>query len=402
MQKLVHVTAKWILLSLSLVFVLFSVPGCTLPDLFGHNYHGKNMPLHLVITSANQTPVKGFSAKDLTYDFNNGAPTFAPGYIISGPPDYLKVVLRKVSVNTDHGISTVWEGWQEITLDGTGEIVLDNLTGLPLDHITQVNLTLEKWGKIKGTLSGNFSDVTDGVTVNTKEAYKYDAGDHTGGASAENGLYTAFQGGEAEEMEISLSGDSALTIQTPLDFTPNELETPTLTFLFDLSRVLRFYDGGNTNEHGGVNPSDPGDHAYFFCHSVFSNSVATFFGDVGQIQGYETLYACHRDGNLEGVTGWMTLIFNPDGEFISGILIGDDDNALTIAKGQIQEYVEGDYFTYGIDDHTSTFNVYGFGQSASIGDSTVPLTWEGYTPTVNFDDPENEAIFILRLKTPNY
>lgn len=31
----------------------------------------------------------------------------------------------------------------------------------------------------------------------------------------------------------------------------------------------------------------------------------------------------------------MTLVYNPDGDIQSGILIGDDDNALTVAKGNI-------------------------------------------------------------------
>jgi hypothetical protein len=173
---------------------------------------------------------------------------------------------------------------------------------------------------------------------------------------------------------------------------------PALTILFDLSRALRFYDGWNRQNQGGVNPPDPANKAYFFCHSVFWCSVAAFFGDVGEIQGYQTLYSHISGTNNTGIPGWMTIICNPAGDILSGILIGDDDNALTVAKGMIDTVKAGTTYTF----HYTISNVVitEFNKLTVLGDS-VFVRWNQRPPADPRRNPPlfGKARFNLRFKT---
>jgi hypothetical protein len=196
-------------------------------------------------------------------------------------------------------------------------------------------------------------------------------------------------------MSISLTGDAGgqSWIFTDANYTYDSTAgAPSLSILFDLSRMLRFYNGCNLQHEGGVNPPDPADKAYFFCHSVFGLSVAAFFGPAGQIQGYETVY----NANNEGVPGWMTIVCNPDGDILSGLLIGNDDNALTIAKGNLTS-VSG---TNPYDFHYSISNVdvTGFEKLTDLGDST-DVSWHQLPDSSGTPERTGDARFFLRFQT---
>ena len=163
-----------------------------------------------------------------------------------------------------------------------------------------------------------------------------------------------------------------------MDYTPTLADSatpPVLTILFDLSRMLRFYDGGNTIAHGGVAPLDPGNYSYFFCHSAFPFSVASFLGPIGSIQGYATVfnYIDSIHGNeLRGVKGWMTAIYSPDKHILSAMLNGDDDNDFTIAKGSIT--TSSGTGPYSFHYNISEVDVSNFTPVSTLGDSTT-ITW---------------------------
>lgn len=391
--------AKLVCLCMACLAMVLILAGCGL-KLTDPDQHVK---AQLIITSVNENAGAGANLanfRPLSTDFTV-QPNEVAGFINSAAPEYLKVTLKAIRLIGDFGSTTIWSGTRELYLDGSTEVDVSDLElqDIPTGVVSKVELTFASTGRIKGEVTGYF--VTENMpatkTFYTKANYPYDAVSHTGGASSA----TVFESGPSEEMDIALGGDGQdLNVGTPLNYEIKADETPVLTILFDLNRMLRFYNGLNLEHQGGVNPSDPADKAYFFSHSIFGNSVATFFGVAGKIQGYETVYAAYNldtpigNGLPCAIRGWMTLVYDANGNFLTGSLIGNDDNALTVAKGQIVDYqpgASGYDFTYDLDDHASIFHVYGFSKVETVGDSTPVATW---------DAPNNhgEAIFTLRLQ----
>ncbi|HEX3043326.1 MAG TPA: hypothetical protein VHY08_01115 [Bacillota bacterium] len=335
------------------------------------------------------------------------------GHIDSGPPEYLKVTLKKIELDGDFNRTTIWDGGangQEITISGSGEVDLTGiapLLNLPTGTATAVRLTISSFGKIKGQLLGaRFSALDDGGNANGKDYYtnsdyyydnhttpdvfyQWDAGSST---FVEGGVpYTAFNtgAGTAGETTVILSGGenspdgTEATIVTDIEDSPVNANS-TLTILVDISRMLRFYDGYGLD--------DSSHNAAFFSDSVFKNSIACFIGSVGEIRGYQTDYAaiCPPDSHTEYVTGWMTLIFNPSGDFLSGIMMADDDNALCVAKGTVKtlDTATGS-LTYELGNETFTI-ASGFQKGTDIDNSC----------TVNFSSDINSrtgsATFTLK------
>lgn len=369
-------------------------------------YHGPVVSGTLVVAATKQGAssysVSSFAKNSLSVQSMTNSPNVAAGFIASGPADYLKVTLTSITMYTDQGDqSTVWSGSKELSLTGNGQIVLNDisLSNVPATRITKVSMKFDPEARIKGSITAPFrnADFSSAVHIySTKAAYPYYATTHMGGAVTAS----TFEGGSAEETEVALSGGE-VNIETPTEYTVSQGATPNLTILFDLSRVLRFYNGKNVGHGGGVDSTDPVDKAYFFCHSVFRYSVAAFFGNIGSVQGYQTLYAAYQNGypvatgnSCEGVTGWMTLIFDSNSRLLSGMLIGDDDNALTVAKGGISQFVTGNSslydMTYTLDFNRTIFTVSGF----NLGDNGTTVA------TFTAPSHHGEAIFTKMLQVP--
>jgi hypothetical protein len=344
-------------------------------------------------------------------------PTFNPGFINSGSPDYLTVTLRQIRlydydsiVDKEHNnylSFVVWQGNKTLKLTGTGtvdvgDIVLDSF---PAWKVTAIELAFSDTAVIKGTLIGTFNADTSGTkflsevdTFYTKYQYSYNASNGSGGADSSVGRSTAFKTAPAESTTVSLQGSTngMAYATTPTNFKLDTaaLVAPSLTLVFDLSRMLRFYNGCNLQHTGGVNPNDPANKAYFFCHSVFYGSVAAFFGTPGQIQGYESVYNC-TEGNC-GVKAWMTIICNQAGNIISGILLGNDDNDFTIAKGNITT-VSGSN-PYDFHYSGSNVDITGFQKATVLGDSTI-VAWHQLATEGGNPERTGQAKFTLRFKT---
>jgi hypothetical protein len=337
-------------------------------------------------------PSEGIAPEELA-----SAPTFtnftmfSPGYINSGEPDYLKITMTKIRIEGDWGdTDTLWEGEKELVLDGTPVDISDIAQDFNTIHTgtaTKISLTFKSTAKVKGTLTANFN--LGSLTVHTKGAYAYDAVNHTGGANS----YTAFTSGSAEEMDLPLSGDGdTITIEADCNTPITEDGANNLTILFDTSRVLRFYDGGNPGG-SGVNPPDPGNKAYFFGHSLLSTFIAPFFGTPGRIEGYKAFYSATAGG---GVYAWMTLVYDGDGNFLKGMLMGDDDNALTIAKGRVLTFEDGaSAGTYDFTYDTANGSVTGFSRVSTL-DCYTPLT-TFVTNAGTAEQKSGEAYFQLQF-----
>lgn len=307
-----------------------------------------------------------------------GSPSFASGWINSGTPDYIKITLTGISVTFSGGnTKQLWTGEKQLTIDGNAVDISDingQLQDVGTGTVTSVSTTFKAAGKIKGCISGLFN-LTTGVSAGTqsifctKAAYPYNAVTHTGGTAS----YTSFSASSVtagEETDVSFSSEESLTVETTANYEIQSGVKPTLTILFDINRLLRFYDGLNPSlSHGGVNPTDPSNAAYFFAHSLLGKFVAGFFGTPGRIEGYKTFYSASTNGgaSYEGVEGWLTVVYDSNGTFLSGIMMGNDDNALTCAKGIITTYTSTATNTATFRYDISNVEVTGFTRQTTIG-----------------------------------
>jgi hypothetical protein len=337
-------------------------------------------------------------------------PTVNPGFINSGAPDSLRVRLKRIILKGDTALhlgTSIWEGDKQFTLTGKGTIDVGDmvLDSFPLWQVQSVELWFNDTATIWGSFTGIFNTDTTGTkfqsetkTYYTKSAYSYDAFARTGGADSTVGRSVVFETAPAESSFIRLAGNSngIAMVSTTDTFTFDTTEAqPAMTILFDLNRMLRFYDGCRLTE--GASQGDPFNKAYFFCHSVFLNSIASFFGKPGQIQGYQSLY--NVTGRNEGVPGWMTLIWKASGELLTGILIGDDDNALVVAKGRITSMAKTDAdTTYSFHYDCSNVDMVAFKKCVNLGDSTIGW-WNQTVPMGNNQPFTGGAKFTLRFKT---
>lgn len=336
-------------------------------------------------TAKSLVPARARTLVGTKAGFTNAPSLAGSHYILSGPPDYLKATLTKITFDGSFELGNTrvdaWTGSQALFLDGVTPIDTSGISlTVPIGTVTAVELSFNPTGAIKGSLTGEMRNAdpanptTSGVTVSTKAAYAYNGITYTGGATS----YSLFAGA-SEETAVTLNlaaGSGDVSIVTPASFVTAKGDNPSLTILVDLSRMLRFYDGQNTTANGGVNPSDPNNLAYFFSHTVFSHSVAAFFGVPGRIQGYEALYAAYQgsvqdySGTASGVKGWMTLIFAADSSLISGILSENDDNDLTVGKGWIgpSTAAGGAFAALSYSLPPESYNLLGFTPGAAISD----------------------------------
>jgi hypothetical protein len=385
------------------------------------------------------TSVRGGAVpRDLVEPPTFSRPTnFGPGWINSGPPEHATLTLTRIAlVRQDSSTSVLWEGEAALRLDGTPvDVSAINAAAQPVapGPITAVHTTVKTVAQMKGVFTGTFNTATNAFVPATKTYYtKADAAYNVATSQGGAADATHFETGPAEEVDVWLGGNpTELDIETPSS-TVIQAGAPTrLTLLFDTSRLLRFYNG--LSPQSGPNPADPADRAYFFAHSLGGTFAAAFFGDPGRIEGYRTVYSCAReDGNGEGVTGWMTIIFDASGGFLSGLLMGDDDNALTVAKGRISSFTGtpiGDAGVAGDDAGVADDDAGAGGGDAGVGSSDassaavgppytfvydiatatvsgfVPATAAShYTPLATFSAQSGtrtgEAYFQLQLKTP--
>jgi hypothetical protein len=367
-------------------------------------------------TSTNDTPLPGDPNVTLVVTsitegstgarpFETGGPPsftspteFRAGYINAGPPEYLKLTITRIEVDGDTTHDVLWEGEKELLVDGTNVDVSDMSADFNRIHpgtATSVKTTFRSSARIKGSLTADFNTnpsgfTTESLTVYTKAAYPYDAVAHTGGADS----YADFTTGPSEEADFWIGGGTTeFTIETPCNAAIGDSSMSQITILIDLNRLLRFYNGVSTTS--GPNPPDPADKAYFFGHSLLGTFIAPFFGAPGSIEGYKTVYSAEHPGTNEGVYGWMTLVYGPSGDLMTGMLMGDDDNALTIAKGRVTSFAEaggGLYnFTYDIAEGTVT----GFERVGTIEDYSSVAT---FVSADTASQHSGEAYFQLLLK----
>jgi len=337
-----------------------------------------------------------------------------PGAIISGPPNYIIMNLTQIALTGTFSTGTTnaiaWSGNLALKVDGVNPVDTSGITlSVPTGTVTSIALTFANPGIINGQVTGtvNLNGVSTAITAYTNSAYPYlsatpaspsgAAVPATGGASS----YTSFTSPTiTAPQDVKINFGTTIVTQCSPVVTIAAGQVPSLTLLFDLSRMLRFYDGLPGNQGGGSLPNN----AYFLADSLFIGftlngvtqnvgPIAAFFGTPGSIQGYSAVYSPTTSGGATN-TGWMTLVFDSGtpSNILYGLLIPDDDNGLVNGKGTLgfNAPVGGVYsFSYYLG--SSTFTLTGFQQQ------TVP---GAVSPTVSYNaQPYNSgyAYYTLQL-----
>jgi hypothetical protein len=216
---------------------------------------------------------------------------------------------------------------------------------------TSLAVTFKRKARAQGCVTGNFgapgSTVTGVHTYCTRAAGAFMAG--MGGAPRGD-----FEGGAAQESDFDLArpggeppGGDELTVEFPIQggLTLAPGGAAPLTLVIDTSRLLRFYNQATDNP---INPGAPTSVSYFFT-TVFQDSIYLFGGRAGTIFGYQLTtnacfnvedasvppdYQCTMGGQV--VAAWLTLVTGPSGAPLTASLMPDDDNTLTVLKGNNQ------------------------------------------------------------------
>ena len=360
-------------------------------------------------TGTVQTMSPAFLADPVPTGFST-TPHWQPHFISANAPEYLKITILSISlIYEGDKHKNIWSGEEELFVDGAVvdmTAINESLEMIEPGTITGVEVRFKPVAKVLGSVSDNFildlSDLSVGTptTYYTKPGYFYDAASHTGGAATD----AVFASGPAEEAMISLTADgdgtsSSVTFQVHKVLTDGD--SVRVTLLFDLNMVLRFYNGRNTvTDQGQPNPPDPNDKAFFFAHSIMVDGgsfMGCFLGEIGTIEGYKTYAVIYDQSdpnrNMAG-TGWITLVYDAEGNFVSGQIYGDDDNSISAGKGVIVNYI----LTDGAADLTDGImggTIYGFERLSTIGDITPVLSFD---PPNNFTNYAGETVFRLLLK----
>jgi hypothetical protein len=365
---------------------------------------------------------------------SDGPPAWLAGSILSGPPDELRITVHRVVARDASGGVVLFEAADAAGVDlpltsGTASLAallgVDLLT-LPAGHYTGLELELGRVARIRGCVTGTFMSsaaVTGTLSPEMIAAAPRHAGNvysndpitdgqpHTFCTSAARSELAAptfstdligsnadFEAqATAELTEIDLApgnGDGAspdairgqtLSIQTLKPFDVAAGGTTPVTLAVDLNRTLRYF----ANTRSDLQPPNPAMKAgtsYFFA-TTFTWSTVLIAGDGLDFQGYQLTVVQHRsDGGTAVVPTWLTLALS-GGAVASGLVIPDDDNDLTLAKGSLDpaactETAPGVWtlgYALGMDASRVTgsfdgFTLVGLGASTTSGLTPFPRT----------------------------
>lgn len=129
--------------------------------------------------------------------------------------------------------------------------------------------------------------------------------------------------GNDENLSVAQIRRSSVFVETNGGFSVPKDGSTTLTLAVDLNRMLRFY-ANTRSDHQPPNPGMKAGTSYFFT-TLFPSSISVFGGPVGSVQGYQI--------SANSVDAWLTLFLDAAGNVLSASVMPDDDNALTIMKG---------------------------------------------------------------------
>ncbi|MFT5592827.1 MAG: hypothetical protein ACI8SR_001193 [Oceanicoccus sp.] len=305
----------------------------------------------------------------------------------------------------------------------------------------------EVWGDIPQGTSGNECDETSGEACNTLVGgnYKVCTGVATNattsdpitifdlvttaGAAAASSVtdqaqFSDYVGTAATQTQVNLNirgndenftrtADATFNVDVPT-VTLGDGDSINLTLAFDMNLLLRFegnvrYQRGNgdATQNGDFHPladtmnqmngSKDLDAAYFHT-SYLPDVMAVYLGEPGTVEGYEVT-SCYQfndngtlvDNDFRTVESWMTMIFDTDGDLVTGITTPKDDAGMVIVKGSINEL---DASTRpSIKNTDGSYNLL-FGEQVFSGaiNNWTRLSAVGNEGTLSTDDVEQTVI----------
>jgi hypothetical protein len=300
------------------------------------------------------------------------------GGIVSGPPDLLNLYVKSISAAQDGtGLVTLF---QSADARGTvvsltsGSLDLAEALGaagfqLPAGSYSRLELEVSRVAEVKGCVSGKFmvtspaTGTVANVPLHAGNTYSNDPitdgsvhvfCTRSGPSEVSVGTFTTdaigsnadFEGGPAELTEIDLALDNheslaapalraaSVVVSSAAAFTVADGSTTPLSLAMDLDRMLRYFANIRTDLEP-PNPDMKAGTSYFFT-TVFPFSTVLVPGQGGSVEGYQlTVVASKGGGGSEVVPGWLTVIRDAGGAVVGGVVMGDDDNGLTVAKGNL-------------------------------------------------------------------
>lgn len=309
----------------------------------------------------------------------------------------------------------------EISLTGDGSVAKTVNLPVPLGTIEKVKLFFDPFAKIKGKIENkNYTDGTNeytGISLQTKAQYYFDAqtgklmdtkntlddrSDDTVVTTLTNYTFYQYtppaQGPSPEEALLCLSKETDFYVETPLNQTIQEGESPVITIAADLSRMLRFSIRGSELWH-----DDPTVQTYqmFVANHYLSYLFAGFVGTSGTIQGYEYVYADQESGldSSWARTGWMTLVFDGSGNLAYGVMVPDGQGGSP--EGYLSEYQgSGSGISFKVTKDASTwFTINNFTKQSNLGSQGIAdLDAPSYDPNNPISLVNGKVRFTLKMQ----
>jgi hypothetical protein len=268
---------------------------------------------------------------------------------------------------------------------------------------TYSNIKIEfiRRAKIKGCVTATFSSTGTKAGIAGKHTYCT----QTGKSTFDNSDTTNddFEKNTSQVMDIDLKVLTGRTTDKTESFsitypivdgiTLTEGSTSSLTMLFDLNRMLRYFNNGRIDNQA-PNPSAPNTFTYFYTLDLERDNVAyAFVGKAGSIFGYKSVLEACDDlpmpvdrvcTSVENTVGlWMTSVYDKNDKHIKTTFMPDDDNAFTAIKGSTDRLVTpivDNNGTIDINFQLSTDGngtVFDFKHADNIEDKVGGVTFEG-------------------------
>ncbi len=302
---------------------------------------------------------------------------------------------------------------------------------IPATSYTDVIVEYSRRAKIKGCVEATFS------SYGTKEGI---GGHHKYCTQADKSSFSGIvtQNSDFENKTPQLMDVDLKIIDNGVSTDPNETfeayytipdggitlqegKKSDLTLLFDLNRMLRYFNDGR-DDNQPTNPHAPTGMTYFFTLNLDRGAAAyAFVGEVGKIYGYKMVaqacsedlqkvgddYVCPENAIGESVPLWMTSIYSQNGTHMVTNFMPDDNNDWTIVKGTasgeeaIRDNSDGTFditYTLGTDEDGREVNgtILHFKHAQHVGDEVHGATFEGLSLTNSMSDRPKGKIFALR------
>ena len=277
---------------------------------------------------------------------------------------------------------------------------------VPAGSYRSLKIEFLRKAEINGCVTGTFSDVGTKVGIAGEHTYCTQAGKST--FDNDDTQNSDFETNTSSMMEVDLkvlegrSTDKteSFTVAYPISdgITLTVGNTSQLTMLFDLNRMLRYFNDGRTDNQT-PNPASPSNMTYFYTLDLKRDNAAyAFVGESGSIYGYRTVLEGCDDlpmpvdrvcTNIKNTVGlWMTTVYDKNNKHIKTTFMPDDNNAFTTIKGStdnienpIVELGGGRVnIKYGLDAATQG-TIFNFKHANAVNDKVDGVTFEGFQET---------------------